>query len=343
MRPTTPIIFTFYLVPDFTMLTFSAAIEALRLANHVLGFKAYHRRLVSESGGTVRASCGLSVMTDSCLALERKRLFNSDQPSMAIVCADDNVEEYSNKPLEAWLRECRHRGIAVGALGTGTYVLAKAGLLDNKRCTIHWEKLPGFAERFIRTSPGTGIYEVDGEIWTCAGGSASFDMMLQLIARDFGERTAAGICEHALVERVRSPRERQRLPLSSRYEISNESVIKTIDHMQQNMAEPLSIEDLAARVDLSRRQIERLFRHDLGCSPVRYYRELRLERARLLLTQSTMPVVDIAIACGFISASHFSKCYRETNGTSPQEARKRRLRPSPQPVRLPGRTLVEAA
>lgn len=145
--------------------------------------------------------------------MERKCLFGTDRPSMAIVCADLGMEEYSNRSLEAWLRECRHRGINVGALGTGTYVLARTGLLDNKRCTIHWEKLPGFAERFIRPVANSSIYEVDGKIWTCTGGSASFDMMLHLIERDFGEQTAAVICEQALVERVRVPGERQRLHL----------------------------------------------------------------------------------------------------------------------------------
>ncbi|MER9793623.1 GlxA family transcriptional regulator [Mesorhizobium sp. M0213] len=334
------------------MLAFTSAIEALRLANRVLGYKAFHWRLVSDGGGTVRASCGLSMPTDSYLALERKCLFGTDRPSMAIICADDNVEEYSNKSLEAWLRECKHRGIDVGALGTGTYVLAKAGLLANKRCTIHWEKLPGFAERFIGTVPNTSIYEIDGGIWTCAGGSASFDMMLHLIERDFGEQTAAGICELALLERVRAPGERQRLPLSRRCGILNETVIKAAQLMELHLTELLSMDDLAASVDLSRRQIERLFRRELDCSPVCYYRQLRLERAKLLLTQSTMPIVDIAVACGFISASHFSKCYRETNGTSPQEARKTRLRPAPHPVaagpaianvKLPRQTFVEAA
>ncbi|MES0200727.1 GlxA family transcriptional regulator [Mesorhizobium sp. M0011] len=334
------------------MLAFSSAIEALRLANRVLGYEAFKWRLVSDNGGAVRASCGLSVLTDSHLAMERKGLFGTGRPSMAIVCADLDVEDYSNRSLEAWLRECRHRGIHIGALGTGTYVLAKAGLLDNKRCTIHWEKLPGFAERFTRPVPNSSIYEVDGKIWTCAGGSASFDMMMHLIERDFGEQTAAAICEQALVERVRAPGERQRLHLSPRHGISNKTVIKAVEQMELHMAEPLSMDDLAARLGLSRRQIERLFRYELECSPVRYYRELRLERARLLLTQSTMLIVDIAVACGFISASHFSKCYRETNGTSPQEARRTTLRQSPHRVtsdpaianvRLPRKILVEAA
>lgn len=316
------IIFVFYLVPDFPMLAVSAAIEVLRIANRILGCELYKWRLVSNDGGAVRASCGLSMQANGCIATERKKLFGTECPNMAIVCAEENVEKYSNKSLEAWLRECRHRRVAIGALGTATYLVAQAGLLDNKRCTIHWEKLPGFAEKFDHTLPGTSIYENDGEIWTCAGGAASFDMMLHLIEIDAGEETVAAICEHAIVERARSATERQRLPLSRRYAFLNETVIKIVEHMEHHISEPLSMQELAERVNLSRRQIERLFRAELETTPGHYYRTLRLEHAKLLLAQSTLPVVDIAIACGFISASHFSKCYREAYATSPQEARK---------------------
>ena len=319
--PEAPIVFAFFLVPDFAMLALSSALEALRLANQVLGYKAYDWRLVSECGEAVRASCSLSLEADQCLSTERKSLVGVQRPFMAIVCADENVETYSNKSLEAWLRECKHKGMRVGALGTGTYVLARAGLLDNKRCTIHWKKLPGFVEKFNRAVANPGIYEIDGGIWTCAGGAASFDMMLHLIERDFGEATAAAICEHALVERVRAPTARQRLPLSRRLGLLNETLINIVEQMELHIAEPLSLDNLARRAGLSRRQVERMFREKLNYTPLRYYRDLRLERARLLLIQSTLPVVDIAMACGFVSASHFSKVYRDAFGIPPQEAR----------------------
>ncbi|WP_246688773.1 MULTISPECIES: GlxA family transcriptional regulator [unclassified Mesorhizobium] len=312
---------TFYLVPGFAMLALSSAIEALRLANRVLGYRAYDWRLISETGMVVRANCGSSLLADSCLEAERKRLFQADRPSMSIVCADDNVEQYFNKSLEAWLRDCRQRRILVGALGTGAYVLARAGLLGNRRCTIHWEKEPGFTETFNSLLVNTNIYAIDGDIWTCAGGSAPFDMMLQLVEQTFGESTVASICELGLVNRMRKSQERQRLPFSCRHQISNEIVIKVIGEMEKHIEEPLPTKILASKVGLSSRQVERLFRFHLNHSPVLYYRKLRIERAKFLLIQTAMPVVEIAIACGFVSASHFSNCFRQIIGMSPNQAR----------------------
>ncbi|CDX42602.1 HTH-type transcriptional regulator glxA [Mesorhizobium sp. SOD10] len=322
-----PFIVVFYLVPDFTMLAFSSAVEVLRLANRVLGYEAYRWRVASESGGAVQAICGLSAVTNSSISSERRRLFEECRPSMVVICADQDVESYSNKSLEAWLRECRHCGVAVSGIGTASYILAKAGLLNDKYCTIHWEKLPGFSERYLEVPVNAVIFQVDGNVWTCAGGSASLDMMLHLVQQHFGDETVAGICEQAIVERVRAPNERQRLPLSQKHGVLNQIMIKIIEQMEHHLVEPLSIEKLARSVKRSRRQVERLFRSELGRSPLSYYRELRLERARMLLTQSAVPIVDIAVACGFISASHFSKSFREIYGMAPQEVRRGRRIP----------------
>lgn len=319
--PKGPTVLTFYLVPGFALLSLYSAIEALRLANRVLGYRAYDWRLISEKGMVVRANCGSSLLADSCLEAERKRLFQAERPSMSIVCADDNVEQHFNKSLEAWLRDCRQRGIAVGALGTGAYVLARAGLLGNRRCTIHWEKEPGFSETFNSLLVNTSIYNIDRDIWTCAGGSTPFDMMLQMVEQSYGESTIASICELGLVNRVRKSQERQRLPLSFRHRKLNKVVIKVINEMENHIEQPLPTKILASKVGLSSRQVERLFRLHLNHSPMLYYRKLRIERARLLLIQTAMPVVEIAIACGFVSASHFSKCFRQIVGMSPNQAR----------------------
>lgn len=318
------IVFGFYLFPDFPMLSLSSAIEALRLANTIIGRQAFGWRLISEDGALVRANCGLSILTDSHLGLERSRLAGVDRPFMAIVCADQNVEDHCNKSVESWLRECRRHRVHMGAFGAATYVLAKAGLLEHRRCAIHWEKLPSFIESFAHTVVDACIYEVDQDIWTCAGGSTSFDMMLHLIEQKFGAKVVAGVCEQALVDRVRSPSERQRLPLSPRYGVRNEKVVKVVEQMAMHLAEPLSLHQLSADAGLSRRQLERLFRHQFDCTPARYYLRLRLERAKLLLSQSTIPVMNIAMACGFVSASHFSKKFRQENGLLPHAIRKLR-------------------
>lgn len=320
--PSEPTSFVFYLVPGFSMLAVSSAVEVLQLSNQAVGREAFRWRLVSEEGAIVRASCGLSLSADGDLASERQRLDRGVRPFMAIACADLHVESHASRSLRAWLRECRRRRVQIGALGTAPYLLARAGLLENRRCTIHWQNLPAFAERFMRTSVDACLYEVDDGIWTCAGGTAPFDMMLHLIEPIIGARSVARVCEQALIDRVRVPSERQRLPMSPRAGVRNANVVRVVEKMAKHLSEPLSLQDLAAGARLSRRQLERLFRQHLNCTPARYYVKLRLERAKLLLRQSEMPVVDIAISCGFVSASHFARTFRLVNGVAPQALRR---------------------
>jgi transcriptional regulator GlxA family with amidase domain len=299
-------------------------VETLRIANRMLGCEAYTWRLCSADGEKVHSSAGIALEVNSSVAEERKTLAGGNRPNMVLVCSGVEIEQYSNKAVYAWLRETCNRGIAVGSLCTGAHVLAQAGLLNGKRCAIHWENLPGFAEAFPQVEVYADLYEVDGNLYTCAGGTASLDMMLNLIGQDFGENLVNRVCEQQLTDRVRNPHDRQRLPLRARLGVQNAKVLSIIELMENNLSEPLSLVEIADDADLSRRQIERLFRQEMGRSPARYYLEIRLDRARHLLVQSSMPVVEVAVACGFVSASHFSKCYREVYNRSPQQERAER-------------------
>ena len=313
--------FVFFLVPDFTMIAFATALDPLRSANRMLGYDAYQWRLASIDGRPVKASNGVECAVNTSLDEERRKMSGPDRPDMVIVCSGLNVEKYSNRTAFAWLREEYNRGVAVGGLCTGAHVLAAAGLLSNKRCAIHWENLPGFAEAFPKANVFADLFEVDQNIYTCAGGTAALDMMLKLIGEDYDENLVNRVCEQVLTDRVRSPTDRQRLPLRARLGVQNAKVLSIIELMEANLSEPLSLIEVADDVGLSRRQIERLFRTEMGRSPARYYLEIRLDRARHLLVQSSMPVVEVAVACGFVSASHFSKCYRELYSRSPQQER----------------------
>lgn len=321
MESTTKQSIVFYLVPNFSMIAFSTAIEPLRLANRILGHPSYTWHLTSYDGEPVTASNGVTVSVDCNLSEERSALQGSSRPSMLLVCSGTNVEEHANKTLFAYLRENKKQGVMVGGLCTGAYMLAAAGMLDNKRCAIHWENLPGFTERFPKINVFADLYEMEDGVCTCAGGTASLDMMLSIIGEDHDQELVNRVCEQALTDRVRNPQDRQRLPLRARLGVQNTKVLSIIEYMEANIAEPLPLVDIASYVGLSRRQIERLFQNHMGRSPARYYLEVRLDRARHLLMQSSMPVVEVAIACGFISASHFSKCYRELYGKSPLQER----------------------
>ena len=311
----------FYLVPDFSMLAFATAIEPLRMANRILGTNYYSWRLSSYDGNAVRASNGIDVAVITSLADERSNLATSRRPHNMFICSGINVEQAEHKSLFAYIRENRNSGVVVGGICTAAHLLAAAGLLKGKRCAIHWENLPGFSEKFPDVDVYADLYEMDGTTWTCAGGTAALDMMLHMIEGDLGEEHVNSVCEQALTDRVRSPNDRQRLPLRARLGVQNSKVLSIIEYMEANIAEPLQLVEIADFVGLSRRQIERLFQQHMGRSPARYYLEIRLDRARHLLVQSTMPVVDVAIACGFVSASHFSKCYREMYGKSPLQER----------------------
>jgi transcriptional regulator GlxA family with amidase domain len=311
----------FFLVNDFTMVAFATALEPLRIANRMLGYEAYQWRLASVDGKPVEASNGVLCSVDTSLDEERRKMSGQDRPSMVVVCSGINVEEYGSKTIYAWLREEYNRGVAIGGLCTGAYILAAAGLLSNRRCAIHWENLPGFAEAFPKANVFADLFEVDQNIYTCAGGTAALDLMLKLIGDDFDDGLVNRVCEQVLTDRVRSPTDRQRLPLRARLGVQNSKVLTIIELMEANLSEPLSLIEIADHVGLSRRQIERLFRQEMGRSPARYYLEIRLDRARHLLIQSLLPVVEVAVACGFVSASHFSKCYRELYARSPQQER----------------------
>jgi transcriptional regulator GlxA family with amidase domain len=313
--------FVFFLVPHFTLLPFTAAIETLRVANRMLGYAAYSWRLCSADGQKVYSSCNIGVEVHSSVTDERRNLMSENRPDMVFACSGVFVKEFRNKSTFAWLRETYHRGVAVGSLCTGTHILAQAGLLNSIRCAIHWENLPGFMESFPQAEPCANLYEIDSNIYTCAGGTASFDMMLHIVRQDFGDEIVNRVCEQQMTDHIRHPHERQRLPLRARLGAQNSKILSIVARMEKSIAEPRSLEVIAEEIGLSRRQVERLFRQEMRSSPARYYLNIRLERARHLLIQSSLPVVEVAVACGFVSASHFSKCYREIFKRSPQQER----------------------
>jgi len=321
--------FTFYLLDGFTLHAFSAAVEALRLANAVAGRPVYDWHVVTGDGQPVSSACGTRIACGAALAEARTWLHHTVQSRLIVVCGGRTAPP-EDRALEAWLRLSRRNRIALAGIAGGVYCLARTGLADGHRCSVHWEHFPDFSERFFAVDTRQSGYEIDGGLYTCAGGNAPFDMLLRIVEEDLGPDVVNRVCELSLSERVREAGERQRLPLQTRLGIDNPVLIRIIDQMEANLAEPLKLADMAPASGLSRRQMERLFQREMGRSPARYYLDMRLERAHLLLLSSSQAVIDIAMACGFSSASHFSRTYRERHGCTPQatrmaEADRRRL------------------
>lgn len=305
----------FLLVPQFSMIAFASAVEPLRLANRVLGRELYEFGTYSLDGRPVRASNGLSIGVDA-------RIGAAERLATVFVCGGLDVRRHAERPLLAELRRLAARGANLGAMCTGSHVLAKAGLLDGHRCTIHWENLSAFHEDFPDIDVTSELFEIDRNRYTCAGGTAAADLMLNLIALEAGHAVAAQVADQLIHHPIREGREGQRMELRSRLGVAHPKLLAVIQRMEESLETPVRCRELAAAVGLSGRQLERLFRNYLGRSPTRHYLDLRLERARFLLLQTSLPVMGVALACGFVSAAHFAKCFRDSFGTTPSAARR---------------------
>lgn len=307
----------FVLVPRFSMLAFSSALEPLRMANRLADRELYSWSLIAEDRQPVAASNGLPITPE--LVFDESRDFNA-----ILVCGGIDVQRVADKALLGFVQRAAQRNITLGALCTGTYLLAKATVLDGYRCTIHWENLASTREAFPQVVLTTEVFEIDRNRMTSSGGSAPLDMMLNVIAAQHGQELANAISEVFICERIRGRHDRQRIPLRTRLGTSQPKLMEAVALMEANIEEPMSLDELAHHAGLSRRQLERLFQKHLDCVPTRYYLELRLQRARQLLLQTSMSIVDVAFACGFVSAPHFSKCYRDFFSIPPRDERRRR-------------------
>jgi transcriptional regulator GlxA family with amidase domain len=304
----------FLLIPGFALMSYAAAVEPLRAANQLSGRALYTWWHAAPGGRAVEASNGLAIIPDS--GADRLR-----EADMVFVCAGGNPATFDDAATLAWLRRLARRGAVIGGISGGPYVLARAGLLDGRRATLHWEHAPSFREAFPEVEVVPSLFVIDGDRMTCSGGVSALDMMVALIARDHGHELAAAVGDWFLLTHVREGMGPQRMDLRARLGVADEKLIAVLRAMEANLEAPLAREALAGAVGVSLRQLERLFRRHLGRGVQAHYRRLRLDRARLLLRESGMPVVEIALATGFASASQFSRAYRRAFGESPTGTR----------------------
>jgi transcriptional regulator GlxA family with amidase domain len=309
--------FAFLTLPNYSLIAVTNALEVLRMANRVAGRDIYEWSIASLDGRPVAASSGLELTPT--IALDKV-----GKVEILFVCGGINVREAVSNPLLAALRRLGERRVGLGALCTGGYALARAGLLDNYRATIHWENLPALREEFPRVQLNDQVFSIDRDRYTASGGTAPLDLMLNLIQLKHGLGISQQVSEQFVLERVRSDRDRQYVPLRAQVGSSHGNMIRVAQMMEENIERPLSLERIAHATGLSRRQIERLFRRHLDCVPKRYYLEMRLRRARELLLQTAMPIMDVTTSCGFKSPPHFSRCYRAQFGHPPSAERRTR-------------------
>jgi len=317
--------YVFVLLPRCSLMALGSALDVLTHANQASmeagGGPLYEVQLASVDGRPVSAAGGTQVAVDRSIAMLREQ----PAPDAVLVVSDTPLPQVGFESvcaaLQAWAGEARW----IGGIGTGAWLLARAGLLQGHRATLHWAYVPLFAQDFPETVVSSNVFEVDRKRLTCAGGHAALDMLLHCVGTKHGGEIVQQLLSSFSLERPRGAGEPQRVPLAARIGGGQPKLTEAVALMEANVEEPLATEDIARLVGVSRRQLERLFKQYLDSLPSRYYLEMRLGRARGLLQQTSQSVLQVGLACGFSSGPHFSNTYRARFGLTPREQRSQRV------------------
>lgn len=309
--------FGFLLLPNFALMSYASATEPLRAANLLASRSLYAVRPLSPGGLPVRSSGGVEIACEdlSRIGAELHTIF---------VCAGGNpVDWRGGERLFHALRRIARLGVRLGGISSGSYVLAAAGLLNNRDFTIHWEHAPVLKEAFPHLMPRQARYVIDGDRITCGGGVAPLDMMHALISERMGTHFANRVSDWYLHTAIAVPSDPQRGSAAERFGTHNPILLAALEKMEATIESPLDREAMARFLSISPRHLDRLFAQHLGSGFLQAYREIRLHHARRLVEQSPLSILEIAVATGFSSASHFSSAFKALFDVSPSERRKR--------------------
>jgi transcriptional regulator GlxA family with amidase domain len=318
MKEQSPQVIGLLLVPDFALMSYACVVEPLRAANLMAGREIYRWIHLSSREKNVSASCGATV---PCAATIR----NVGKLDLLLVCAGGEPAAFNDVATLAWLRRLAVSGTRVGGVSGGPFILAKAGIMDGIRMTIHWRHAPAVREAHPEILLTRSLFVIDRNRLTCAGGTAPLDMMHALIAERHGIELARKVSDWFLHTEIRSAKGAQRASAAERYGVHNAPLVAALELMEKHPGMPLRRIEVAQRVGVSTRQLDRLFSNKLKRSFHDHYRAIRLQRSRELVHQTSATIAEIAVACGFSSASHFSRAYRANYGKPPSEDRNLRL------------------
>lgn len=306
--------FGFFLMPGFSIISFAATIDPLRLANQLSGQTLYEWHFYGPSDQTVTCSTGIQFTPT-------RMMRDTDQVDRMFVVGGIGANQVAEESLCSWLRNLVRDGISIGATSTGSLLLAQAGILEGKTCTVHWEERERLTRAFPNLNVSEELYEIDGNLLTCSGGLSGLDMILQLITLRHGESLAHQVAEQCIHPNIRPAHDKQRMKLQLRQHGSHPRLTQALELMRERLDDVLTCDQICEKIGLSTRQLERLFRQHLNTSPTAYYMSLRLENARQQLKNTSLPIQAIARGAGFSSTSYFSRCYRKQFGVTPREAR----------------------
>ena len=311
--------YLFLLLDGFPLMPFTNAIELLRIANCVLKTQYYGWMLVSDTGSPVICSCNVQVTVDSALVETTHR-------DAVIVCAGNNVRTVITRSIINWIRAQSRNGCEIIGLGAGAYALARSGLLKDKKATISTNNRDSFVEEFPDIELKRTPYVIDGKLYTASDGFASLDLIFHIMSECHGSDFAFSVADMLNYSTISTFNNKGHQLLSNLSGMRHPKVVSVIQMMEENTEDPISPWKLAQIEGISVRQLERLFRRHLNRSPKRYYMEVRLQKARNLLLQTDMPILEVGVASGFLSSSHFARWYKLIYGLSPYQERLMQVR-----------------
>lgn len=306
----------FLLIDRFGLMTYASIVEPFRAANVLSGRTLYNWRTISVGPAVVHAASGDGILVDTTIKEEPKF-------EILFVCAGGNAVDFRDQQTFAWLRRQASRGGRIVGVSGGPFLLARAGLLAGRRCTVHWEHLPAFREEFTQLRVEDKLYVVDGRRMTCAGGSAGMDLALQMIASDHNQAISTAVSDWYIKHQLRDPTSAQRMSARQRYGVESPALARAFLLMENNIAEPLSCAEIARRSGMSVRHLERLFVAETEATMFEQYKRIRLRHAAALLRETDLSATEIAVASGFTTAAHFSRSFSHRYGVTPRQARRR--------------------
>ncbi len=298
-------------------MSYASAAEPLRAANMIAGREHYRIINYSPKGGVAAASSGAQIQTLPIAEAD-------DDLNIMLVCAGGDPSQWHYPRLLDRIRYLARCGVRIGGVSGGPYLLAAAGVLTNKRFTVHWEHAPALIEAFPDLVPEKSRYVIDGNRITCGGGVAPVDMMHALIAEQMGEDFARRVSDWYLHTHIGGATESQRSSIAEAYGTNNRVLLAVLDKMESTPETPLDRRAMARFAGVSERHLNRLFRAQLGTTYLKTYLRIRIEYAGRLLRQSGLSISEVAMATGFSSASHFSRTYQSMKGYPPSIERRRR-------------------
>ena len=301
------------LIDGYPIIPFCCVVDVLSKANIHSGQELYWWQFFAPTDQPVAASCGISVPTQPLSA--------AGALDTLIIVAPNQAQHFDDAAVLKKIKMLNQAGVKFGSASSGSFILARAGLLDNDPCTIHWENIPVFKELYPHIEVTFTLYEISDKRFTCSGGTAALDMMLKLIENQYGRQLAQDISQQFQHDRIRTEIDSQQMADRIDLAMSAPKLIDVIHLMETNIEAPLSLPSIAKSCQLSLRQIERLFHKYRDMTPSQYYLSLRLNHAKRLLLNTNRSVIDISIATGFETQSYFTACYRKHFGRSPRSHR----------------------